>query len=192
MAKRDLVPIKVTLGLRKNGQIDWPDFGKISTKARLGLEWSRFIDQCGIQWHYDRINNIGNGSERDIACTLVPEDFAEEAAQMFESVEVLTEEEFEKWHDECATCHLETEMLDTEVLQGILARIQLEEKGVAPPPSDEIRRLRKEALDPNHLRPGIRRNPQRHWREKKRHLNVGTSQRIDEIRNRVQRDRRKP
>ncbi|MEX0701188.1 MAG: hypothetical protein WD069_03755 [Planctomycetales bacterium] len=171
--RANLLPIRVLLRQRANGHLDWPDFNRLPPEVRQGLEWSRFIDRHGIGWHYDHVENIGKGTGHDTACTLVPAEFAEAAAATFpERVTLLDEAEFERFYDERAHAHEETEMLDKDVLQAILARVQLEEKGIAPPPSAEILALRQKALDPNDPRRGIRKNPRRRWADAKAMLGV--------------------
>lgn len=171
--RTDLLPIRVTLRQRANGHLDWPDFNRLPAEVRRGLEWSRFIDRYGIGWHYDHVENIGRGAEHDTACTLVPAEFAEAAAAMFpDQVTIIDEAQFETFYNERAHVHEETEILDRDVLQAILARVQLEEKQIAPPPSAEILALRQQALDPDSPRRGIRRNRRRYWVDAKSLLGV--------------------
>ena len=173
MPKTNLVPIKVILPVRPNGHLDWPAFNELPTEVRQGLEWSRYIDQCGIGWHYDKVDNLGNGASHDTACTCVTEDFADAAIIAFpERVSRIDEVDFERFYDDRAHLHEETEVLDRDVLQAIRARVELEEKGVAPPPSSEILTLRQQALDPAAPQRGIRKNPRRRWADARELLGV--------------------
>ena len=173
MSKLDLVPIKVVLGLRPNGHLDWPAFNRLPANVRGDIEWSKFVDIQGIGWHYDQVESIGKGASVDTPCTLVPKAFADAAVAMFpEVVFILTEREWEIFYDDRARVEEPEEFLDTEVLQGILARVQLEEKNIAPPPSQSILDRRVECLDPNNIHTrGIRKNEEKTWKLLKQNRN---------------------
>ncbi len=163
--KTNLVPIMVKLYRRDNGEANWPNFNIISLKIRENKPWSIFIDSNGIGWFYDKVNNLGTGAVYGTACTLVPEPFANAAVDNFPLlVSILTEAEFETFYEEKAALNMPTEYLDTEVLQGIAARIALEVSGDAPVPSQEIRDARAKCLDPNETDyRGIRKNLRKKW-----------------------------
>jgi len=167
--KTNLVPIQVKLFRRANGEADWPDFNQIDSVLRDNQPWSKFIDSKGIGWLYDKIDNLGTGAEHGTATTLIPEPFADAAAQLFPSVvSIVDEATFEVFYNDRALVRMPTEFLDTEILQGIVARKQLEDLNVAPAPSDEIVDARKKCLDPveqNHR--GIRKNLKKKWKDAK-------------------------
>ena len=162
---KQLVPIKIVLGTRvaKDGTmpIAYPDFNKLSPDLRGGMDWSYFIDRLGFGMHY----SIGKGTHNKPACcwTLVPKAFAEAAVKAFAEVTLHNEEEWADFYDNDCRFYDSTEILHTETLQGILARVQLENLGVATPPSKEILELRKQCLDPACKRAGITKNRNKTW-----------------------------
>jgi len=172
--KVDLVPIKVILKRRANGEADWPDFNVIDSAKRNHKPWSKFIDAHGIGWLYDKVDNLGTGADNGTACTLVPEEFANAAVEKYPTlVSILSEAEFETFHDERAMVRTPMEHLDTDILQGIIARKQLEDLGVAPVPSAEIVAARTKCLDPDDQdHRGIRKNLKKKWVDNKQELNV--------------------
>ncbi len=172
--KTNLVPIKVILTRRPNGEADWPNFNLINLAIRNGKPWSKFIDGNGTGWIYDKISNLGTGADHGTACTLVPENFADAAVQLFpDKVSIINEAEFDIFYGERAMIRMPTEFLDTDVLQGILARKQLEDLGEASAPSPEIVEARAKCLDPaeQNFR-GIRKNLKKKWVDAKKELNV--------------------
>jgi len=175
MAKNNLVPIKVILKKRaSNGQIDWPDMNVASSAIRNGMGWSDFVDTYGSGWFYDKVENLGTGADSGCACTLVPKNFAQAVSTEYpDIISMIDEAAFEKFYDERALVKMETEFLDTEVLQGILARKQLEDLGIAPAPSAEIVALRTKCLDPeDQMHRGIRKNLRKKWSTAKSDLKI--------------------
>jgi len=172
--KVDLVPIKVILKRRVNGEADWPDLNVIDSTIRQHKPWSKYIDAHGIGWLYDKIDNLGTGADNGTACTLVPEEFANAAVAKYPLlVSILSEADFEIFHDTRAMIRTPTEHLDTDILQGIVARKQLEDLGVAPAPSQEILDARAKCLDPSDRdHRGIRKNLKKKWVDNKQELNV--------------------
>lgn len=172
--KTNLVPIKVILKRRPNGEADWPDFNAIDSSIRDNRPWSKFIDSKGIGWLYDKIENLGTGADHGTACTLVPENFANAAVVQFpDIVSIIDEAEFETFYNERAMVRMPTEFLDTDVLQGIMTRKQLEDTGIAPAPSAEILAARIKCLDPTEQNyRGIRKNMKKKWADAKIDLQV--------------------
>lgn len=172
--KTNLVPIKVILKRRANGEADWPNFNVIDSAKRDGKPWSKFIDSGGIGWLYDKIDNLGTGAPNGTACTLIPEDFANAAVAEFPTlVSIISEVDFETFYEERAVVRMPTEFLDTDVLQGIVARKQLEDLGEAPAPSQEIVDARAKCLDPSEQNyRGIRKNLKKKWADAKVDMNV--------------------
>lgn len=172
--KVDLVPMKVILKRRANGEADWPDFNSVASSLRGHKPWSKFIDSEGIGWIYDKIENLGTGALNGVACTLIPEGFANAAVTLFPSlVSIIDEATFEAFHDTRAMIRTPIEHLDTEILQGIVARKQLEDLGIAPAPSAEIEAARVKCLDPNDQdHRGVRKNLKKKWVDNKKELDV--------------------
>lgn len=174
MAKTNLVPIQVILNRRPDGGIAWPDFNQVESSLRNDQPWSKFIDSAGIGWHYDKVNNLGTGADNGCASTLVPQAFAEAAVLLFPSiVSIVDEATFEKFYNDKANAHMPIEFLDTDILQGITARVKLETDGVAPAPSAEILAARAKCLDPTEQEyRGIRKNMKKKWTDARDALNV--------------------
>ena len=172
--KRDLIPIKVLLYRRAGGGADWPDMNVVDSAVRGGQLWSKYIDSAGIGWLYDKVENLGTGADHGTACTLVPKPFADAAAAAYPAlISTMTEEAFEDFYDNRSAVNQPTETLDTEVLQGIVARVQLEKDGVAPAPSQEIVEAREKCLNPNEQNyRGIRKNLKRKWKDAKSEFNI--------------------
>ncbi|HDZ13753.1 hypothetical protein LCGC14_1023760 [marine sediment metagenome] len=172
--KSDLIPIKMLLYRRPGAGADWPDLNVIDINLRGGQPWSKFVDSDGIGWIYDKISNLGTGATNGTVCTLVPKPFAEAAVDAYpELISILTEEEFETFYNERSTVDQPVENLDTDILQGIAARVQLEKDGTAMAPSQEIIDARGKCLDPTerHHR-GIRKNLRKEWKDAKGEFNV--------------------
>ena len=183
MARPDLVPIKVKILRGPDGAHAYPPFNQLPAATRGHMDWSKFFDAHGLGWHYDGCGfgelDQGDDAAHEHAntdpdcwfgCTLVPEDFAAAAAARWpELVSELTEESWEAFHDDRAHATEEVEHLDTEALQGLLARIQLERDPDAPTvePSAEVLALRAQMLDPEDQKRGIRKNRRRRWADVK-------------------------
>ena len=171
----ELVPIKVKICLGADGHHKFPAFNNLPQGVRNGLDWSSYFDKHGIGWFYDSLSGFGETdsdgehSNNDPSCwfgaTCVPSAFADAAASAFAEVTIISEASFRTFYDDRASVFAETEILDVEVLQGLLLRIQLEADPNAPTvtPSAEILALRAQMLDPESPRRGIRKNPKRKW-----------------------------
>jgi len=172
--KTNLVPIKVILKRRANGEADWPDFNIIEASKRDNKPWSKFIDSGGLGWFYDKIDNLGTGAANGTACTLIPEDFADAAVLAYPTlVSIINETDFETFYEERALVRMPVEFLDTDVLQGIVARKQLEDLNEAPAPSAEIVAARAKCLDPAEQNyRGIRKNLRKKWADAKIDMDV--------------------
>lgn len=173
----DLVPIKVKILIGPDGMHQYPAFNKVPPQLRGDLNWSKFFDRY-TGWHYDKLSGHGEVDQRgdaddphrndDVKCwygaACLPADFVEEAVREFPGlVEILPEASWERFYNERSHVHAETEILDLQDLQKLQARVALEQAGVAPTPSAEILTLRAEMLDPDNLRRGIRKNPEKTW-----------------------------
>ena len=162
---QNLVPIriKITRGMR-NGRMQniYPNFNKIASNIRQGLDWSNYFDQFGLSWHYDRKSGFGDtdtyNSDPNVqyGCTCVPQDFADKAVEQFPgSVEQIKEVDFEKFYNEQAHAHEPEENYSTEVLQALSAKKDL---GLALSAHDN------RCLDPDDPCPGIVKNKNKTWK----------------------------
>jgi hypothetical protein len=169
--KHDLVPICVKLFKKNDGAADWPKFNQIDASIRKGQKWSHYIDNLGIGWYYDKVDNLGTGHIHGTAMTMVPEDFAEAAVALFpDKVTICSEEEIEAFWETRVTVNDPVEDVDLEALQAIQVRAQLESLGVAPAPTEEQKAERTAAIDPNDDKRGIRKNKRKTWKDAKKEL----------------------
>lgn len=165
-----LVPLRVLIGLKGNGQHAYPPFNKLGKQLLDNQNWSTYIDRFG-GWHYDKEcghadHDPENGTPSGQWCgmLLVPVAFAEAAAEKWpEQCVILTEEDAEAFYNNRAHAHEDEIHDDTEALQALAAKKQL---GVI----DEAEV--KAALDPDHPARGRRRNKTKSWRGYKKQRGV--------------------
>ena len=122
-------------------------------------------DICG----FGSIDHWNGNKDCIFSCLIVPKDFANEAIKMFPKlVSKMTEADFEYFYDHRLNSGAETEHLNTEKLQGILARVQLEKLGIAKAPSKAILEARSKCLDPDcDTHSGITKNKTKTWKQYK-------------------------
>jgi hypothetical protein len=133
MAVKELVPIKVDIGLRDtDGSADYPNFNLVSAEARKGMDWSKFIDTHGTGWCYDQMcgHREDGGAESPVGhqcgCICVPEAFALEAIALFPTkVTRMTAAEYETFHNMKGHIRDDEELVDTDVLNGLNAQRNL-------------------------------------------------------------------
>lgn len=158
---RQLVPIKVKIGLKSNGNALYPDFNKLQTVADSGMDWAKYIDIYGLGWHYDKVS--GHKEEttdspfgQQWGALIVPPAFADEAIAMYpETTSKLTEAELEDFYNTKAHAHEPDENIDTDILAGIKAKQDL---GLS------LTADQQKALDPDdHTVRGIVKNRRKRW-----------------------------
>lgn len=157
---RELVPIKVKIGLRSNGHADHPNFNQLNCVKDSSLDWSRYVDIKGLGWHYDK--KCGHREEDSTSpygmqwgVLIIPKEFADEAKDFFpEVIEKLTEIKLEKFYDERAHAHEPNEKIDVNVLQAIKMK---QDNGI------DLTEDQQKALDPSDDTRGIRKNKKKKW-----------------------------
>ena len=176
---QDLVPIKVKIGLKPNGHHLFPDFNSLPSALRGGVDWSYFFDAQGIGWHYDKLSGHGEVDrsivDGDIHInneigfwfggTCVPSDFADAAVDAFPGiVTILSEADWERFYDDRSHVLEDEETTDLEALQKLQA-VQAVEAALIPPviASASVKARRAEIINPDHPRPGIRKNHNKTW-----------------------------
>lgn len=155
----------------------YPAFDEISPALRKHMTWSKYFDFCG-GWHYDRVCGHGEADEYSpdpqvwfgIVC--VEAAFADAAVDMFpDTCDIVSEADFEKFHDERAHAHEPAEKINAVILEGIRAkygitgRLSHDDARITDP-------LDKQALDPDHPSPGIVKNRKRKFADFKRSRNL--------------------
>lgn len=156
----ELVPIKVTIGLRKDGNADYPDFGLLGIVILSELNWSVYVDQQGSGWLYSCCGHKevepGSPFGQQFGMLLVPATFAAEAAAMYPTiVEILSEVEAETFYDDDVAKNYDEEILDLAIIEAITARDKVT-PSLGPRTSHQ-----EKAMDKDDPTPGIRPN----WRK---------------------------
>ncbi len=165
---RELVGLKIDVGLNDStGHAKYPDFNRISSATRKGMDWSKYIDVHGSGMQYDK--TCGHQDEGDTpfghqcCCICVPEDFANEALTLFpDVVSPCSDAEFVTFHDTKAHAHEPDEHVDSDTLNGLSAR-----RGLMVALSQDITALDAKilkALDPaNDTESGVKTNKNKTW-----------------------------
>lgn len=167
----DLVPIKVKIGLRPNGHADHPDWHRLplaqtdepATHMKHGWQYDK------TSGHAESTSDSPHGMQWGMV--LVSELFAGQAVALYpELISIMTEAEATTFWDEKAHGHMDTERVDTEVLQGLKAErdllVALERSTVG------VDQSISNALDPDHPARGKRRDKNVLWVTAKEHLGV--------------------
>lgn len=157
----DLVPIKVKIGLKENGQAKYPDFNQLA--ATGGVDWSFYIDANGSGWLYDCCGHkeaeANSPMGQQWGMILVPQAFADEAIATFpDEVMKLTEEECENFYNDKHARDLPDEDIDNNILEGIKLKQDLQQPLTAQ---------QTKALDPDDDTPGVRKNKRKLWTDYK-------------------------
>lgn len=165
---RELVGLKIDVGLNDStGHAKYPDFNRISSATRKGMDWSKYIDVHGSGMHYDK--TCGHQDEGDTphghqcCCICVPADFAAEALSMFpDVVSPCSDAEFATFHDTKAHAHEPFENVDADALNGLAAR-----RSLMLSLGQDITTLDAKiakALDPaDDTEPGVKTNKSKTW-----------------------------
>lgn len=173
---KNLVPIKVKIGLKLNGHAEYPNFNAISVLG--GADWSKYVDKEGLGWHYDKKSThqddtIDSPQGTQYGVLVVPKEFAKEALERFPSeVTRLSEIELQDFYDNKAHAHEADEKIDEEALKPFEMK---EKMRVILTPEEETKKAK--ALDPNDDTPGITKNKRKKWAD----LKVKSGVEIDEI-----------
>jgi hypothetical protein len=133
MAVKELVPLKVSIGLKAvDGSAEYPNFNLVSAAVRKGMDWSKYIDVHGTGWCYDQMcghkedGGVDSPVGHQCGCMCVPEDFALEAVNLFPAtVSRMTPSEYATFHDTKGHVRDDEETIDAEVLNGLAARRNL-------------------------------------------------------------------
>lgn len=166
---RNLVPLKVKIGLKPNGHASYPDFNRLNEVAEKGMDWANYVDTLGEGWMYDKISGHRDDTPdspfgQQWGVLLVPAIFVEQATQAFPNeCQELTETELEEFYETKVSVSEPDEIIDTEVLMAIKAKQDL---GLT------LTADQQSALDPNTPVRGIRKNPRKKWADHKASRNI--------------------
>lgn len=145
-----VVPIRVTIGLRANGQADHPDWQLLP----LAATGNPTDHMCG-GWMYDKQSghqehSVDSPMGQQFGVLLVSEQFADEAVAKFPSIitQITDESELETFIEEHVTAHLSEFNYDLDELQALKTELDLLEATNAPQPAVNAHKQKiKDALD---------------------------------------------
>ncbi len=166
---RELKPLKVTIGLNKQGQADYPNFNVLQAVLDSGMDWSQYVDVVGDGWHYDSVSGHKEDTSdspygQQFGVILAPEDFVTQATAMFPTVCVeINESQFETFYNEKAHVNEPDEKIDTDILTGIKLKQDLGQALTA----EQLK-----ALDPDDDTPGVVKNKSKTWVDYKDKKNI--------------------
>ncbi len=167
---KDLVPIRVKIGLRPNGYADHPDWSQLPLAASENPK-----DHMPYGWHYDKQSGHSDDSPGSpfgvqYGMLLVTEKFADEAEDKFpDLIERLNETEAQTFWEDRARKHMPDNGADMEVMQCLQIELDLREKLGQNTTALKVKIAK--ALDPNdNTEPGLKKDPQRYWADAKRRL----------------------
>lgn len=181
---KDLVPIKVKIGLRPNSHADHPDWMKLPLASKEDPGSHMFFG-----WKYDKTS----GHKEETAASpygmqwgmvFVTPQFAKEAKETFpDLVTELTEEEAEEFYDTNVTAHIPENKADVNTLQALQAELALRKE---LDQAEEVTALKikiKKALDPNDAEPGLRKVKDKKFSDAKTHFGfrITSTKSIDKI-----------
>lgn len=132
MAVRELVALRIDVGLNgTTGHAEYPNFNKVSTATRKGMDWSKYLDVHGSGMHYDKTcghqDETAESPHGHQCCHIcVPADFAAEALILFpKTVHECTDAEFEAFYNNKAHAHEPDEVVNTDALNGLAVQRSL-------------------------------------------------------------------
>ena len=166
---RILTAIRVTIGLKPDGHHNYPEFNRLPIVQQAGIDWSYYVDQQGLSWHYDhccghKVNAPESPFGMQFGVLVIPEEFAIQAIGTFpEVITRLTEAELEEFYNTHAHGHESETLVDQDVLNGLKL---LEDRGI------ELTEDQLKALDPNDKKPGISKNQRRYWKDFRAEVDV--------------------
>lgn len=165
----DLVPIKVKIGLKKNGWADYPDWKKIACYVEKGAKVC-----MPYSWHYDKTSGhatdtLDSPFGQQWGMLLVTREFADAAKLEFPTlVTEMTETEAKDFWDNKAYAHLPVNKVDSEELTGLQAELELhKEMGSDQATIDAVKVRIAKALDPDDSASGVRKNKEKYYDDAK-------------------------
>ncbi len=174
----EVVPIKVLIGLRPNGEADHPDWTQLPLQA---VDGERHEDHQIVKWTYDKSSGheeatVDSPRGQQFGMLLVTQQFATEAVATFPTlVTVMTEAEAQDFWDNKAHAHMASERRDTSELSSLHAEFILIRDLAQEFPGNTklqnrlaaLKALLQKALDPDDPAPGVKKNKLRLWADAK-------------------------
>lgn len=178
---RDLVPLRVKIGLKPNGQALYPTFNSLPSVQTSGMDWSKYIDVEGEGWIYDKKSGHDDDDDdsprgQQWAVLLIPKPFADEAVAAFPNdCKKVTEAQLQAFYDDRALFKAQDVERDEIVLTELLADWNLVKEMLVEFPGNakleeskqSLKVQLKKALDPDDEHPGVKKNWRRRWADYK-------------------------
>lgn len=159
MAK-ELVPIRVRIGLRTGGHADYPNWSQVlhPENQRPGKD--------GGGWHYDKCGHTKFDADSPVGTQygmlLVSSKFADAAVSTFpDRVSIMTEVEAEDFYNNKAYAHIADVKRNMEVLNGL--KVEYDLRRIVALDTAVIEAQIARAIDPDNVEPGIQRNDEKTW-----------------------------
>jgi len=168
---RELVALKVKIGMKPTGGALYPDFNQLQIVKDSKMDWAIYIDMYsdGKGWHYDKMSGhkddtIDSPIGQQFGMMLLPELFVTQATAMFPDVCFkLTELECEVFYNEKAHIKDQDEIFDNKILDSIKLKQDL---------NIELTDTQLAALNPSDPTPGIITNKNKIWIDHKQEVNI--------------------
>jgi len=179
MAKQELVPIKVKIGLKDNGHADYPNWGLLPLAASgMGDQGRRDVaaKSMSSSWKYDnRYGHTEEGPDSPVGMQwgmlFVTKQFAKEALAMWpDLITEMTEAEAETFWNERYAVDMPDMKADEKTLVTLKNELILR-KEAGLDTTDVINRIKK-AVDPDDYALGVRRHKLKKFTKAKDTLNV--------------------
>lgn len=133
----NLAGLKVVIGLKTNGNADYPNFNTLASVQAEGMDWTKYIEAKGKGWLYDKKSGHQDDDPNEgqfddspagtqIGIILAPETFVDEAVAAFPSVcSRVTDTECGTFHDQRCTHTADEVQHDQGQLQNLYYELQL-------------------------------------------------------------------
>lgn len=173
----DLIPIKVKIGLRSNGHADHPQWTLLpminneeEQKQHIPFGWI-YDKSCGHAESRIENNSWDSPVGMQWGCLLVTNQFAQEAIATFPHlVTEIDEVEFADFYDKKSRAHMSENDYNIQVLEGL--KLEHDLKLINNEDLTEVKQRIAKAVDKNDLSPGIVKNNEKTWTDKKVKLDV--------------------
>lgn len=182
----DLTPIKVKIGLRANGHADHPQWTLLpmikkqeDEKQYMSISWI-YDKSCGHTEARIENNEWDSPVGMQWGCLLVTDEFAKEAIATFpDLVTEITEVEFEDFYNNKSRSHMSENNCNVDILEGL--KLEYDLKLINNEDVTDIKQRIAKAIDPNDSEPGIIKNKDKVWADKKVLIGVSIKPNIQEV-----------
>lgn len=173
--------LKVKIGLKPNGQADYPDFNLLQVVQDSGTDWSYYISANGLGWSYDKkYGHQDQGVDSPVGMQwgviIADEVFVDEATSMFpDDCTAMDEAEFETFYEARSTAQMAEEDFDDPRIAGLRGQLELlllldQNEDFPNSPGvrvrdrvDEVKAQLLVELDPNVETGAVKKNKRKKW-----------------------------